>query len=196
MILTCPNCGTSYQIPDGSISDAGRTVRCANCEQSWFQLLPGDEAANAPASTGVVHEESLEMTPPEPAPAPLASPRRAAPAEAELAGPRLAHGAAGYPRADAERSARAPRSAYADDLHQRPRRRRGGALRIILILLTLLAALAVAALATGIVPVRWVGGKGEAPSASAPEPAETDVAFPLPTEEIESADAVPPAGGQ
>lgn len=35
MKITCPNCTTSYQVPDDYISEEGRAVRCANCGETW-----------------------------------------------------------------------------------------------------------------------------------------------------------------
>jgi len=43
MILTCPSCGTQYEVKDGAIPDGGRKVRCAACGHSWHQ-----EAAEPP----------------------------------------------------------------------------------------------------------------------------------------------------
>jgi predicted Zn finger-like uncharacterized protein len=35
MILTCPECATSYFVDDSRIPEAGRTVKCANCAHRW-----------------------------------------------------------------------------------------------------------------------------------------------------------------
>ena len=62
MILTCPECHTSYTVKDGAIPPHGRNVRCASCKHSWHE--PGDGDA-APA----------DLPPVEPAsPAPEAGP--------------------------------------------------------------------------------------------------------------------------
>jgi predicted Zn finger-like uncharacterized protein len=51
MILTCPECATSYFVDDGKIPSEGRTVRCANCGARWeakaeLELVAGgDEGA-------------------------------------------------------------------------------------------------------------------------------------------------------
>jgi predicted Zn finger-like uncharacterized protein len=37
MIIVCPNCSTRYMIPDGSIGESGRKVRCNNCKELWTQ---------------------------------------------------------------------------------------------------------------------------------------------------------------
>jgi len=50
MILTCPSCGTQYNVKDNAIPPHGRQVRCASCGHSWRQE-PGaaeDEARFAP----------------------------------------------------------------------------------------------------------------------------------------------------
>ena len=49
MILTCPECATSYFVDDSRISDAGRTVSCSNCGARWTALKaphadPGSES--------------------------------------------------------------------------------------------------------------------------------------------------------
>ncbi|MEL8054822.1 MAG: MJ0042-type zinc finger domain-containing protein [Pseudomonadota bacterium] len=36
MILTCPECETSYFAEPDSIGDSGRTVKCNSCGHSWF----------------------------------------------------------------------------------------------------------------------------------------------------------------
>jgi predicted Zn finger-like uncharacterized protein len=36
MLITCTNCGTSYQVAAASLGPTGRSVRCARCKQTWF----------------------------------------------------------------------------------------------------------------------------------------------------------------
>ena len=38
MYITCPNCGTAYNVDGRSISAKGRAVRCFNCDHSWHQF--------------------------------------------------------------------------------------------------------------------------------------------------------------
>ncbi len=47
MILTCPSCGSRFQIPDGALGTAGRKVKCSACKHVWFQA-PEAVAADAP----------------------------------------------------------------------------------------------------------------------------------------------------
>ncbi len=50
MILTCPECATSYFVDDSRIAAAGRTVKCSNCGARWRALPEGaEEPAAAPA---------------------------------------------------------------------------------------------------------------------------------------------------
>lgn len=44
MKITCPNCTTSYQVPDDYLGQDGRKVRCANCGDTWLA-----KAQEAPA---------------------------------------------------------------------------------------------------------------------------------------------------
>lgn len=37
MILTCPSCGTRYQVDGARFAAPGRNVRCAKCSHVWFQ---------------------------------------------------------------------------------------------------------------------------------------------------------------
>ena len=45
MILTCPECATSYFVDDGVIPDAGRTVKCASCHAKWKAFPNADAVA-------------------------------------------------------------------------------------------------------------------------------------------------------
>ena len=40
MKITCPNCLTSYQVPDDYIGAEGRSVRCAKCGETWHAEQP------------------------------------------------------------------------------------------------------------------------------------------------------------
>ena len=41
MILTCPECATSYFVDDGRIPRRGRTVKCSSCGARWKALPEG-----------------------------------------------------------------------------------------------------------------------------------------------------------
>jgi predicted Zn finger-like uncharacterized protein len=47
MILTCPACSVRYVVDPRALGVKGRTVRCARCAHTWFQVPP-DEAAPQP----------------------------------------------------------------------------------------------------------------------------------------------------
>ncbi len=40
LVITCPECGTSYKADPKAIGPNGRTVRCANCQATWFVPAP------------------------------------------------------------------------------------------------------------------------------------------------------------
>jgi predicted Zn finger-like uncharacterized protein len=52
MIITCPDCATSYRLDPEALGAGGRKVRCAQCGRVWFQA-----AAEAPS---IGREPALE----------------------------------------------------------------------------------------------------------------------------------------
>jgi predicted Zn finger-like uncharacterized protein len=44
MIVTCPACSTRYLVDPRALGNAGRTVRCAQCAETWHQTPPEDFA--------------------------------------------------------------------------------------------------------------------------------------------------------
>lgn len=61
MRITCPSCGTGYDVPDGAIGPQGRKVRCRACGASWREPSAGAAALDLPP---------LPAPPPPVAPAP------------------------------------------------------------------------------------------------------------------------------
>lgn len=51
MILTCPECTTTYSIPDGTVRPEGRKVKCQKCAHTWIATPEPDPAsATTPAA--------------------------------------------------------------------------------------------------------------------------------------------------
>lgn len=69
MILECDACGARYMVADDAIGEEGRTVRCASCRHSWFQLppMPAAQAARPPEAPA---PETVTASEPEPERAP------------------------------------------------------------------------------------------------------------------------------
>src|SRR5262245_16941138 len=51
MLIVCPTCAMAYQVKLATLGEAGRTVRCANCKNTWFATPDSalEEAAVAQA---------------------------------------------------------------------------------------------------------------------------------------------------
>jgi predicted Zn finger-like uncharacterized protein len=104
MILTCPECATSYFVDDARIPSDGRTVKCTSCGNRWKAVKDEAGEAQSPLEPEVSAEEpeadaakpiqpaaetalddDLEVTGPEVTPAPRAALRPAPPAKREAA---------------------------------------------------------------------------------------------------------------
>ena len=47
-VITCPHCGTRYQVPTDTLGPSGREVQCAHCTRSWQAMAGGAAAQPAP----------------------------------------------------------------------------------------------------------------------------------------------------
>jgi predicted Zn finger-like uncharacterized protein len=90
MLITCTNCGTSYQVAAASLGPTGRSVRCARCKQMWFAAnteVLADVAEAHRADLAIIAEAPPVADPQPPVqdfvPAPGMSPE-AGPVEASL----------------------------------------------------------------------------------------------------------------
>ncbi len=84
MILTCPECATSYFVDDARIPPEGRRVKCSSCEHRWKAGPDGPMTEEPPAPEPRLEPESpaAEAPAPEPAgePPPVFVPLRRPPA--------------------------------------------------------------------------------------------------------------------
>src|SRR5690349_19250088 len=67
MLIVCPSCSTSYMIDPASLGQAGRTVRCARCRETWFERPPGAGEPVEAFVDGVIAEAELAERRVEPA---------------------------------------------------------------------------------------------------------------------------------
>ena len=75
MILTCPECATSYFVDDSRIAAAGRTVKCSHCGARWTALpekvaetpTPAPKPAPGPPAPPPAAVDELVIDGPEPA---------------------------------------------------------------------------------------------------------------------------------
>lgn len=70
MILTCPDCATSYFVDDEKIGPDGRAVRCASCGTRWTARLEPELHLTTTAEEGAIGFEPLRAS--EPAADPVA----------------------------------------------------------------------------------------------------------------------------
>ena len=66
-LLTCPDCGASYRVPEDALSPKGQTVRCQRCDNSWF--APGEDTSTPDAlelADLEADEKLARVTAPEP----------------------------------------------------------------------------------------------------------------------------------
>src|SRR5262245_47703120 len=61
MLITCTNCGTSYQVAAASLGPTGRSVRCARCKQMWFAANTEALATEVLADVAEAHRADLAM---------------------------------------------------------------------------------------------------------------------------------------
>lgn len=59
MIIVCPKCSTRYMIPDGSIAESGRKVRCNSCGEVWTQMPTDEVEADLPVE--VIDETNVDI---------------------------------------------------------------------------------------------------------------------------------------
>lgn len=67
MILTCPDCATSYFVDDRKIAPEGRAVKCASCGHRWTAHPEATLELDVSAEEGAVAREPFEPPPEEPA---------------------------------------------------------------------------------------------------------------------------------
>jgi predicted Zn finger-like uncharacterized protein len=61
MKITCPNCTTSYQVPDNYLGDKGRKVKCANCGDTWLAKAEADEAKSLEQALDTSKDDVKDM---------------------------------------------------------------------------------------------------------------------------------------
>jgi len=95
MILTCPECATSYFVDVSRISPAGRTVKCSSCGARWTARPDAPEAAEEAEPPSTPAERAI---PADDLVIEAAEPRASAPLEAPVFAPRPAFAERGGPK--------------------------------------------------------------------------------------------------
>jgi len=75
MLITCPNCGTNFSIPDAALGTEGRKLKCAKCGHKWFQAplrLPIEEEDDV---LDLDFQPELQTAAPQPSFSSLSEPR-------------------------------------------------------------------------------------------------------------------------
>ena len=47
MIISCPNCSTTYKVDNAILGPQGKSVQCSNCGKQWHQLPVKETSAKA-----------------------------------------------------------------------------------------------------------------------------------------------------
>jgi predicted Zn finger-like uncharacterized protein len=63
MLTQCPACQTRYEIEDRLLRRRGRRIRCATCDESWFQLPADSRKAVAVPEIRVTAPRASQMAP-------------------------------------------------------------------------------------------------------------------------------------
>lgn len=70
MLIVCPTCTTAYQIKLAALGEAGRTVRCASCKNTWFatpdSAIMEAETALVPVAAATAGRAAAPAAPPPP----------------------------------------------------------------------------------------------------------------------------------
>jgi predicted Zn finger-like uncharacterized protein len=73
MQIACPNCATTYDVPEAALGAEGRSVRCARCKNTWLARKPELAMASADEIFAPPERNSTEQTEPDaPSTAPAA----------------------------------------------------------------------------------------------------------------------------
>jgi predicted Zn finger-like uncharacterized protein len=123
MIITCPACATRYDVDDDRFQPDGRSVRCAECAESWFVPAPTPVENLMPLKPKA---RKLDETREEPAPRREGRIRFDDAYEEEVDEPLFAASPAKPSRPAAEEPPRAARTAAEHD-EDRPARKRADA---------------------------------------------------------------------
>jgi predicted Zn finger-like uncharacterized protein len=62
MLIVCPTCASSYSLTREQLGEAGRTVRCARCRETWFASPDMAIAEEGEEDVVVLEADSVEPT--------------------------------------------------------------------------------------------------------------------------------------
>lgn len=88
MIISCPACGTRYEVPESAIGAAGRKLKCAACGHRWHVDGAAPEPAAAPVAMAAAERAAAApaepVVPPAPSFATMAASAAQPPVEASI----------------------------------------------------------------------------------------------------------------